>query len=160
MGFRFLLSKRHASPTDAGLDVPKLLVRNRTRGAAILADSADVAASSTARRKGLLGRHTLAAGEGLWIAPCESIHTCGMKFPIDVIYLDRKNRVRKTRASVAPWRLSMCFLAQSVLELPAGTIGRTQTRPGDQLELSPMSQNSPPGNCENVQRSDTKAIEV
>ena len=95
MGFRFLLAKRHANPTDAGLDVPKLLVRNRTRGAAILADSADVAASSTARRKGLLGRHTLAAGEGLWIAPCESIHTCGMKFPIDVIYLDRKKESGK-----------------------------------------------------------------
>lgn len=159
MGIRFLLSKRQANRTEAGVDVPKLLVRNQTRSA-ILADSADVATSSTARRKGLLGRQTFRDGEGLWIIPCESVHTCGMKFPIDLIYLNRKKRVRKICASVVPWRLSMCFLAHSVLELPAGTIDRTHTRPGDQLELSQMSQHSPLADRERRQHSDTDAIEV
>jgi uncharacterized membrane protein (UPF0127 family) len=147
MGIRFLPSKRQANRTQAGVEAPKLLVRNQTRSA-ILADSAEVAASSTTRRRGLLGRQSLDAGGGLWITPCESIHTCGMKFPIDLIYLDRGKRVRKTRASVVPWRLSMCLLAHSVLELPAGTIDRTQTRPGDQLELIHTSQHSQPGDCE------------
>ena len=147
MGIRSLLSKRPAGQTKDTGEGSKLLVRNQTRSV-IVACSAEVAASSTTRRRGLLGRQSLDAGGGLWITPCESIHTCGMKFPIDLIYLDRSKRVRKTRASVVPWRLSMCLLAHSVLELPAGTIDRTQTRPGDQLELIHTNQHSQPGDCE------------
>jgi uncharacterized protein len=97
-----------------------------------------VANDSRSRRKGLLGRNGLAPGEGLWIVPCESVHTWGMRFPIDVVYLDRKNRVRKLRRDMAPWRISMCLLARSVLEFPAGTIARTLTQPGDQFVLSPL----------------------
>lgn len=107
---------------------------NRTREI-ILADDADVADTSDKRRKGLLRREGLYPGQGLWIVPCESIHSFGMKFRIDVLFLDRKRRVRKLQTEMAPWRLSMCFLAHSVLELPNGTIGRTQTCSGDQLEF-------------------------
>ncbi len=74
-------------------------------------------------------------GHALWIVPCESVHTCGMKFPIDVLYLDRKKRVRKLRSVMTPWRLSFCLWAHSVLELPAGVIEHTKTQPGDQLIL-------------------------
>jgi hypothetical protein len=109
-------------------------VRNETRNT-VLAASADVASSSATRRKGLLGRDELPAGHGLWIVPCESVHSFGMRFPIDVIYLDRKKRVRKLRRQMTPWRVSMCLLANSVLELPAGTIDQTQTQRGDQLEF-------------------------
>jgi uncharacterized membrane protein (UPF0127 family) len=113
-----------------------------------IADAAQVANTSATRRKGLLGRKSFEAGEGLWISPCESIHTCFMKFPIDVIYLDRKRKVRKVRASIVPWRLSICLLACSVLELPAGTIDRTQTKPGDQLEMIDIAHQPYPGGCE------------
>jgi uncharacterized membrane protein (UPF0127 family) len=59
-----------------------------------------------------------------------------MRFPIDLVYLDRKNRIRKLKSAVPPWRLSACLWARSVLELPAGTIRITQTQPGDTLDFS------------------------
>jgi uncharacterized membrane protein (UPF0127 family) len=58
-----------------------------------------------------------------------------MKFSIDLVYLDRKHRVRKVRSAVGPWRMSLCFTAHSVLELPAGTVAATRTKKWDQLEL-------------------------
>jgi uncharacterized membrane protein (UPF0127 family) len=103
----------------------------------VLAYTVEVADHGATRRKGLLGRSGLPAGEGLWIVPCESVHTFGMKFPIDLVYLGRNKKVKKVRSNVVPWRLSACLSAHSVLELASGTIHRTQTRPGDTLEFSP-----------------------
>jgi hypothetical protein len=111
-----------------------MLVRNETRNS-IIASTTNIADSGAKRRKGLLGRSELPPGHGLWIVPCEAIHTCGMKFPIDVVYLNRKKIVCKFRSEVMPWRLSVCLFAHSVLELPAGTIRRTSTRPGDQFRF-------------------------
>jgi uncharacterized membrane protein (UPF0127 family) len=111
-------------------------VSNRVRGT-VLASRLEVADSGPRRSKGLLGRNGLEAGEGLWIVPCESVHTFFMRFAIDLVYLDRKNRVRKVRSAVPPWRLSACISAHSVLELPAGTVLRTQTQTGDVLEFLP-----------------------
>jgi hypothetical protein len=99
----------------------------------------EVADSAEKRNKGLLGRECLAPGEGLWIIPCESVHTFWMRFPIDLVYLDRKKRIRKLKSSVPAWRLSACLRAHSVIELPAGTIFQTQTRIGDILEFSPAA---------------------
>jgi uncharacterized membrane protein (UPF0127 family) len=59
-----------------------------------------------------------------------------MKFPIDLIYLNRKNQIRKLRSDVPPWRLSACLSAHSVLELAPGTIRNTQTQRGDTLEFT------------------------
>jgi uncharacterized membrane protein (UPF0127 family) len=73
----------------------------------------------------------------MWIIPCEAVHTLGMQFPIDLIYLDCDRRVQKIRNDMPPWRLSMCFSAHSVLELPSGSIRKTGTKPGDMLEFSP-----------------------
>jgi hypothetical protein len=112
----------------------KIQVLNQTRNT-ILAREAGVADTSRTRRKGLLKHESLADGEGLWIVPCEAVHTFGMKFPIDVLYLDRKRRVLKVRERVVPWRMSACLRAHSVLELPAGTASRAGTRAGDQLEF-------------------------
>lgn len=112
----------------------KIQVRNQTRNA-VLAYEAGVADTSQTRRKGLLKHESLADGEGLWIVPCEAVHTFGMKFPIDVLYLDRKRRVVKVREWMVPWRMSACLRAHSVLELPAGKAAGTGTRPGDQLEF-------------------------
>jgi len=97
-----------------------------------------VANDGAKRRKGLLGHKALSATEGLWIVPCEAVHTFGMRFPIDLVYLDRNKRVKKVRSDVPPWRLSVCVSAHSVLELAAGSIRRTKTKPGDSLEFSPV----------------------
>lgn len=113
----------------------RIRIRNETRNT-VLAESAAVADTSAKRRKGLLGRNSLPAGDGLWIVPCESIHTCGMRFAIDLLYLDRKRRIRKLRTAVVPWRFSICLLAHSVIELPAGTIEQSGTQRGDQLNLA------------------------
>jgi uncharacterized membrane protein (UPF0127 family) len=68
-----------------------------------------------------------------------------MRFPIDVLYLDRKKRVRKLRRAMGPWRMSFCLLAHSVLELPAGVISQTGTQRGDQLEIDygPKTESDP-----------------
>lgn len=116
----------------------RLKVKNSTRGTE-LASRLEVADSGPKRSKGLLGRQELAPGEGLWIVPCESVHTFFMRFPIDLIYLDRRNKIRKVRSAVGPWRMSACLSAHSVLELPAGMIRSTRTEPGDTLEFVPAS---------------------
>ena len=101
----------------------------------MVADRADIADTSAKRRTGLLKHSGLAPGEGLWISPCEGVHTFGMKFPIDVLFLNRKKKVHKNRPNMVRGRISLKLLAHSVLELPAGRIEETQTQPGDQLEF-------------------------
>src|SRR5689334_13383506 len=99
-----------------------------------------MADTSEKRRTGLLKRERLEAGEGLWITPCESVHTFFMKFPIDLVYLDKDKKVRKVRKAVPAWRLSACLTAHSILELPAGTIEETGTRTGDVLEIEKLTE--------------------
>src|SRR5271157_3451834 len=86
----------------------RLQVTNLTRQA-VVATSIEVADSGAKRNKGLLGRKGLDPGEGLWIIPCESVHTFGMQFPIDLVYLDRGLRIKKIRCSVPAWRISACL---------------------------------------------------
>ena len=109
-------------------------IRNRTRNS-MLATEADVADTSRKRRVGLLKHDHLPPGQGLWIAPCEGIHTFGMKFPIDVLFLDGKKKVLKLRPHMGPRKISLCLWASSVLELPPGTIASTETVAGDELEF-------------------------
>lgn len=101
-----------------------------------LADHVEVARSGAKRNKGLLGRNSLGPGEGLWITPCEAVHTFFMRFSIDLVYVDRDKQVKKVRSHVTPWRMSACLSAHSVVELPSGTVCDTQTKPGDRLEFS------------------------
>jgi uncharacterized membrane protein (UPF0127 family) len=115
----------------------QIRVRNQNRGT-VLAEAADVADTSAKRRTGLLKHTKLEPGAGLWIAPCEAVHSFGMKFAIDVVYLDRKKRVRKIRKEMVPRRLSACLTAHSVLELPVGVIEASRTEPGDQLEFEKL----------------------
>ena len=114
--------------------MPKLKVRNGTRGV-LIADRADIADTSAKRRTGLLKHTALNSGEGLWIVPCEAVHTIGMKFPIDVVFLDKKRKVLKITSEMRRWKMALCLRAHSVLELPSGTCARTGTIAGDQLEL-------------------------
>ena len=116
----------------------KLKIVNLTRDA-LLADKAELAISLGQRTKGLLGRLNLGKGEGLVIKPCSSIHTFFMRFVIDVVFVDRALRVVKTIEHMQPFRLSNPFLsAHLVIELPAGTIGQTNTKRGDRLTLQPL----------------------
>jgi len=131
-GLRRLLAPKQTQEPEV-----RLKAVNRTRGT-VLATNLEVAGTGKRRQKGLLGRDGLEPGEGLWIIPCESVHTFFMRFPIDLVYLDNEHRVRKVRSSVGAWRLSACLSAHSVLELPAGTIREAETQRGDQLGLEPV----------------------
>lgn len=101
----------------------------------VLADRAEIADTSAKRRTGLLKHSKLESGEGLWIAPCEGVHTFFMKFPIDVLFLSKQKKVLKVRHRMVAWRMSMSFRAHSVLELPAGTAEAMGTSAGDQLNF-------------------------
>jgi uncharacterized membrane protein (UPF0127 family) len=106
-------------------------ILNVTRGAE-LAGQAWRAAGPWSRFVGLLGRESLADGEALHIVPCKSVHTHFMRFPIDVLYLDRKHRVVKAVPNMSPFRFSWGTRgAHSVVELPAGAIAATGTTKGD-----------------------------
>ena len=100
-----------------------------------MAERAWTAGTSKERRTGLLAHSGLDDSGGLWIAPCEAVHTIGMKFPIDVLFLDKKKKVLKIRRDMKQWRMAACLRAHSVLELAAGRADATGTKVGDQLEL-------------------------
>ena len=112
----------------------KLRIRNNTRGT-LLAEFASIADTSAKRRTGLLRHTELVPGDGLWIVPCEAVHTFAMKFAIDLVFLSKQRRVRKIRHAIPRRRIAVDLLAHSVLELPAGTLVATRTAVGDQLEL-------------------------
>jgi hypothetical protein len=116
-------------------DTPSYAVRNRTRDL-LVAGRVRVAGVSRERRKGLSGIAEMPADTGLWIIPCEAIHTFGMKMRIDVVFLDRDFRVRHTRSALAPNRVAVCLRAYSVLELAPGSIERSGTRAGDHFECT------------------------
>ena len=88
------------------------------------------------RLRGLLGAAPLQKGEGLILVGEKSIHTLFMKFPIDVVYVDKNYKVIRADANMVPYRLGP-FVAQSayVLEMPTGTIAHTATRTGDRLKF-------------------------
>jgi uncharacterized membrane protein (UPF0127 family) len=108
--------------------------RNRELGARIaLADS------WLARLRGMMGRPVPAAGEGLLLTPCRSIHMYGMRFPLDVAFLDAEGAVVASYPSLRPgsrtrWHRS----AVHALELPAGTLQDSGTTIGDVLAWSPQ----------------------
>jgi len=118
------------------------VVRNRTRGA-ILASKVQLADTPRARRIGLLKHDRLEAGEGLWIYPTQAIHTFGMRFAIDVAFIDRRMRVKRIYHQLRPFRLtSLVWSAKSVLELPSGSLADTQTAVGDELQISLSEESS------------------
>src|ERR1700759_3399411 len=127
-------TKRKSAQPDEVL----IRVSNLTRRTS-LGDRIQFAGNPRKRRRGLLGRKQLEGGEGLWIVPCEAVHTFGMQFAIDLVFLDRRNIVRKVRNRVPPRRLSGWLRPRSVPELAAGTLKNTPIHPGDTLQFSPVS---------------------
>ena len=107
-------------------------VRNATRDTELA--RAEWRGSMLGRARGLLGKTALAPGEGIVIAPCNSVHMMFMRFPIDVAYVDRDGRVVKTVSRLRPNRLSVGGRgAHAAIELPAGTLAATATSVGDRL---------------------------
>jgi len=88
------------------------------------------------RMRGLIGHPPLTPGQGLWISPCNGIHTLFMSFPIDVVYLNGALKVVALESGMAPWKVGRFVRgARSVLELPTGAIAATLTEVGDQIDL-------------------------
>jgi len=95
-----------------------------------------VADTPWARLRGLLGKMRIRSDEGLWVVPSRGIHTFGMMFPIDVIYLDAHLRVVHLVESLGPLRFGPFRLGcESVLELPRRSIYGSGTQVGDQLMI-------------------------
>jgi uncharacterized membrane protein (UPF0127 family) len=109
------------------------------RTGAWLITSLELAGNSEQRRRGLLGRQSLADGEGLVIAPSQGIHTFGMQFAIDVIGVARDGRVLKIRTAVPSRRLVFCLRAFAMVELPAGASMRLGMQIGDVLAAAPTT---------------------
>jgi uncharacterized membrane protein (UPF0127 family) len=108
-------------------------VVNQTRHNTI-GDRIEVAETSWTRMRGLLGRKGIDAGGGLWIRPCSGVHMLFMRFPIDVVGLDKKMCVVKLWSDLAPWRVtSVSFRMASAMELPAGQIARCGIQIGDRF---------------------------
>ncbi len=102
-----------------------------------LSHKVTIACSLLARMKGLLGRQGLEPGESLWIKPCNSIHTIGMKFSIDAAFLDSRNTVVKVKNELSSNRITgIYFSASSVIEFPAGKLKETDTQVGDRIEIA------------------------
>lgn len=137
-------------------DSAQVYVYNRTREV-FVATEASVADTYLQRLVGLLGKrpHWAKPGRALWIVPSRGIHTIGMVFPIDVVFLDQTGSVVELEEHVRPFSVSrVCLKASSVLELPAHTIFRTGTKVGDRFEFLPARKDPPaPSPAESLRRA-------
>jgi uncharacterized membrane protein (UPF0127 family) len=113
-----------------------LIARNLDTGA-VVADKVAVADTRAARAVGLLNRAGLEPGEALWIVPSRGVHTCWMRFAIDVAALDEGGLVVDAVAALKPWRIRLPRRGTAgVLELPAGVLEATGTRIGHRIALT------------------------
>ncbi len=116
---------------------PKTYAFNRTRQA-YLATELSVAATHWSRFCGLMLKDAsqFHKGQALWIIPSRGVHTFAMRFPIDVVYLDKDKRVVHMEPGLKPWRVAAVKLqAVSILELPGDTLEHSGTEIGDELEI-------------------------
>jgi uncharacterized protein len=113
------------------------LMNERTRER--VATSVEIAATRRSRRRGLLGRDRLEDASALLLAPCAAVHTAGMRFAIDVVFVDRKGVAMKVVRDLRPWRISLAAGARAVIEMPAGSLRWGQVLPGDRLYLTPAA---------------------
>lgn len=112
-------------------------IHNSTRSTTI-ATCAEEARSFLSRGRGLMMRDSFPAGSALIIDPCSSIHMFFMRFPIDVLYMDRDHKVVRVQTGIKPWRTGPLWTrgAKYVIELPTGTVEKSQTQVGDQMTLT------------------------
>lgn len=133
---------------------PKGYAFNRTRQA-FLATELLVADTHWTRLRGLIGTRTedFGFGHGLWIVPCSGVHTLGMRYPIDLVYLSDDKTVLHVEENVRPWRIAPLHMdAVTLLVLPCHTVWNTETTVGDQIEIGFGTQNK------TVTRNDTAGL--
>lgn len=111
---------------------------NRTKGV-VLAEAVETAFDSRSRRTGLLGRDALGEDAVLAIAPSNAVHTIGMRFPIDVLFITRAGRVTKRVLGLRSMRIAASLSAFAVLEFAAGHPAVAATTVGDQVAVDPIA---------------------
>jgi uncharacterized protein len=111
-----------------------MLLVNR-RSDETIASDVRLAVTRAERRRGLLGRDSLDRTAALVLSPCWSIHTMFMRFPIDVVFVDRGGRAVRIVKDLAPWRIAMAPRAHAAIELAAGSLDTRDVRVGDELSL-------------------------
>jgi uncharacterized membrane protein (UPF0127 family) len=94
----------------------------------------EVAGSIRQRLRGWLGRMQAPRERGLWLVPCDAVHTMAMRFPVDLVFVDGGGRILRIHAAVPPWRVRICLGAHSVIELAAGQAASLGLAVGDCLE--------------------------
>jgi len=124
---------------------PASFARVRIAGGAVLCERCEVPGSSFARMRGLLGRDGLDPGGGMLIDSAPSVHMFFMRFPIDVVFLDRDWKVVGIRHRLRPWRVAGARGAVAALELPAGSAADSGVREGDVLVLDELESGGPAG---------------
>jgi len=104
-------------------------------GGSLIASVVEAALDSKSRRRGLLGRSALPDHHALVLAPCNAVHTVGMQFPIDVLFVSGDGRVVKVVERLAAWRIAGAIRASVTVELAAGMVRRTRVSVGDRLVI-------------------------
>lgn len=105
----------------------------------VLASDAEIARDSASRKRGLLGRDSLDRGAAFVIAPCQGVHTFGMRFAIDIVAVDREGRVVKSLPCVPRRRIALAWSAFAFIELPANTLDRVDLFKGDRIVAADLS---------------------
>ncbi|MDQ3927991.1 MAG: DUF192 domain-containing protein [Chloroflexota bacterium] len=112
-----------------------MLITNKTRGTT-LAGSATKASTFLARGRGLMLAGPLLEGGGLVIEPCNSIHMFFMRYPLDVVFVDKAGRVVFMYEGIKPWRVGRIVMsAKLAVELPEGAIASSNTQVGDEINF-------------------------
>jgi uncharacterized membrane protein (UPF0127 family) len=114
-------------------DMAARAARVTTGGGVVVCERCEIADRMLPRMRGLLGRDSLEPGAGMLITPSPSVHMFFMRFPIDVVFLDRSRRIVKIAHDLRPWRTASARKAVAALELPAGTAARLGLEPGTEL---------------------------
>jgi uncharacterized membrane protein (UPF0127 family) len=112
----------------------------------VVANRLEMAASRATRKRGLLGRTGRPGGAALVLTPCCAVHTVGMRFAIDAVFVDAHGRVKKVVRDLKPWRIACALSARAVIEMASGALGpEGALMPGDRLylELSPRETRPP-----------------
>ena len=111
----------------------RVLVNERTRET--VATAVGLAATRQSRRRGLLGRDHLDASAAMMLVPCAAVHTAFMRFPIDIVVIDRHGFAVKIMKDVRPWSIVAAMRGHAVIEMAAGALKRHQVWLGDRLTL-------------------------
>ena len=127
-----------AVPRPRSRRLPRI-VRIVAGNGSVVCTHCEVAERTIARMRGLLGRDGLAEGEGMLINGAPSVMTFFMRFPIDVVFIDRAQTIVKVVHELAPWKTAGARKAAAALELPAGTAAALDLEPGMSLVLADES---------------------